>query len=238
MRALFQFACHDENLCLKSFWGRRALLSVFGKQPSCSFVFLPVSEPFSGSAAALSGDTENKEVPDTVTAFGFKLEPWALLIIPSSMKGVIYACRGGKKKASCWHMWLSLREPHCRGKMPFGHLEQRGRCTMAKKHDDAWACSHIMRQVFFYALLALNVFHKVSFSQKEKVQSDISQSRRICWLNTFFSKCTLIFKVVQSRLLTFHKKCPLQKKILSLLRNYMFSTLVKMGNSFGASVES
>lgn len=57
---------------------------VFGAKPPCrqssgrsqgAALYLPVSEPFSASAAALSGDTENKEVPDTVTAFGFKFEP-------------------------------------------------------------------------------------------------------------------------------------------------------------------
>lgn len=46
-----------------------------GSSRGAALCFLPVSEAFGGSGAALSGETENKEAADTVTAFGFKFQP-------------------------------------------------------------------------------------------------------------------------------------------------------------------
>lgn len=144
MWALLQFACHDADLWLRSFCGQTALLSVLRKQPRCGFVFLPVSEAFSGSAAALSRGHREQRGARYSNSFRFQIRTMSFVDNPLKHEGCNLRVQGWKKKCpvdTCGYLSVN----HTAGKK-IGHLEKSCRCTLANRHKNVWASFHITKQ--------------------------------------------------------------------------------------------
>lgn len=79
------------------FLGPNRLVVSLRKQLRCTFVFLPVSEPFSGSASALSGDTEEQSGAWYSNSFQFQI--WTVSFVDNPLKheGCNLRAQGWKK---------------------------------------------------------------------------------------------------------------------------------------------